>query len=251
MMDARTCIKCGYTFFESGRFCPQCGTAQAKVCPSCSKENPFDARFCAQCGTNFGKLKQAKVSPKAKAPRQDRFDIKKWIVSGAGIALIVAGIWIYFPTDPPGGAESGGAPGMSVDPNTQKTLERLQAQLNQNPGNVQTWIQLGNLYYDTHNFQEAIFHYQHALMMDSTDTDVRVDLGISYFNTGQPERAVAEMKKALLLNPTHLNALFNLGIVSNSMGARDEAEKYWKQYLSFSPGGDLAERIRSAMEEWK
>ena len=250
-MEARTCIKCGYTFFESGRFCPQCGTAQVKVCPGCNRENPFNAKFCAQCGTSFAQSKQTKFSPKEKTPRQGAFDTKKWIFAATGIVFIAAGIWTYFFLQKPATIETGNAPGMSVDPNTQKTLERLQAQLNQNPGNVQTWIQLGNLYYDTNNFQEAIFHYQHALMMDSTNTDVRVDMGICYFNTGQPERAVEEMKKALSLNPNHLNALFNIGIVSNSMGERDEAERHWKQYLSLRPTGDLAERIRSAMVEWK
>ncbi len=249
-MEAQVCAQCGYTLFESGRFCPQCGAAQVKVCSVCKAENAPEAKFCSQCGTDFGKVKKSKAPPKRKPVRSKSIDGKIWIIAAAGIILITAGIWYIAVSEKGEDAATGGGPGMTIDPNMQQTLKRLQTQLNQNPENIQTWIQLGNLYYDNGNFQESIFHYQHALLMDSTNVNVRVDMAIGYYSTGQPERAVEEMKKALAFDPNHLNALFNIGIVLSSMGERDEARRYWEQYLALSPAGNLAERIRTMMSEW-
>jgi len=250
-METRTCVKCGYALFESGRFCPQCGAAQEKVCSSCGALNSPDAKFCSQCGENFGTYKHRKSASAKKTIPSKRTDKKKWMIALAGVAVCAAAVWYVALSDKSAGRATESAGGATIDPNMQQTLVRLQTQLKQNPENVQTWIQLGDVYYDTGNFHESIFYYQHALMMDSTNNNVRVDMAIGYYNTGHPERAVEEMKKTLARDPNHLNALFNIGVVLNSMGDREGARGYWNQYLALQPAGELSRRIRSMIEEWK
>lgn len=253
MMEARTCLQCGHIFYESGGFCPDCGTAQSRICPDCGGKNGFEASYCSQCGVNLSKRMDNKSARRQKKHASGVAGEKAWLLAAAGVVIILSVIWYaaFMDTARAPRAAAGTGSRTAINPDMRGALEKLQAQLNQDPSNVKTWIQLGNLYYDTGNFEESIFHYHHALLMDSTNADVRVDLAIGYFNTGQPERAVMEMKKTLEMNPNHHNAHYNLGVVLNSMGEYEEARFYWEKYLSFHPAGDLAERIRSAMADWK
>lgn len=89
----------------------------------------------------------------------------------------------------------------------------LLAALKVEPGNADTLVQLGNLYYDHQVYPEAIEYYSRALAVRPKDVNVRTDLGTAYWYSGFPQRAVAEYEKSLAVDPRHANTLFNLGVV--------------------------------------
>lgn len=135
----------------------------------------------------------------------------------------------------------------------QPLAEPLLAALKVDPKNVDTLVQLGNLYYDHHIYPQAIEYYTRALELRPNEVNVRTDLGTALWYSGSPEKAIVEYQKSLALDPSHANTLFNLGIV-RSEGLRDYAGAIaaWEQLLKANPEYpqrqhvlDLIEKARS------
>src|SRR4030042_580687 len=62
--------------------------------------------------------------------------------------------------------------------------------LEKDPINLQALISLGNAYFDTDRYHEAIEAYSRALVIDPKNPDVRTDMGIMYRKSGQFEKAL-------------------------------------------------------------
>ena len=112
----------------------------------------------------------------------------------------------------------------------------LKSQLAANPKDLNALVQLGNLYYDSARFKEAVDYYGRALDIDPKNPDVRTDRGTSYWNLGQADAAISEFKKALDADPTHAQTLYNLGVVYlNGKNDPAEARKTWETLLARNP----------------
>lgn len=152
----------------------------------------------------------------------------------------------------PGGTTPGGAaPGGPMPPDVMKAVESYRAALAKNPDDVQAHIGLGNLDFDSGQWQQAIAHYTTALGLDPKNPDVRVDRAIAYHNLGQDEQAVAEMAAVTKSNPTHKNAWLNLGVVSSGMGNRKVAIEAYERFLALEPNGERSDRVRKDLAEMK
>jgi tetratricopeptide (TPR) repeat protein len=114
---------------------------------------------------------------------------------------------------------------------------------------IEQLIETGNHLMDAQRYPEAISHYSRVLELDSTLVDVRVDRGSCYFATDQLGNALMDFEIALGLQPDHPIACFNLGIVHGGLGNDSLMLHYWNQYLDIEPDGDLADRVRSFLEE--
>lgn len=44
------CVKCGASIPGKSKFCPECGSAQAKSCPKCGEPISKGGKFCVNCG---------------------------------------------------------------------------------------------------------------------------------------------------------------------------------------------------------
>jgi cytochrome c-type biogenesis protein CcmH/NrfG len=117
-----------------------------------------------------------------------------------------------------------------------KAAEPLLAQLQSNPNDVDTVIKLGNLYYDSRSYPQAIQCYEKALAIQPMNADVRTDLGTAYWYTGDADKAIASFEKALAIRPNHPDTLFNLGIV-RWQGKKDPkgAVVAWEKLLETNP----------------
>jgi cytochrome c-type biogenesis protein CcmH/NrfG len=122
-------------------------------------------------------------------------------------------------------------PAPAVTADVQQQISILQGNLKDDPKNLKALVDLGNLYFDTDQFDSAIRTYARALELDPRNADVRTDMGIMYRKKGDPDRAIAEFKKA----------------------AQDDrgAIKAWEDYLKVEPAGPRAENIRSQMKKMK
>ena len=155
-----------------------------------------------------------------------------------------------------GGAGSGGAatdghdhPVGPADPDEVRTLENLAARDKQN---VQVRIELGNLYMDHTQYEEATRWYGEALALKPADNDVRVDLGASLLNLGRGPEALAAFDQALKNDPGHKKALFNKGLALMQSGRPKDAVAVWDELLKRYPADpqlqglkDQVERIRA------
>jgi tetratricopeptide (TPR) repeat protein len=117
------------------------------------------------------------------------------------------------------------------------------------PSNPAPRIELGNLYFDAEQYQEAAGWYEAALAIDPSNADVSTDLGVSFYYLNQPDRALAQFDKSLKINPKHSKTLLNLGIV-RAFGKQDlqGAAKAWQEVIAVAPSSPEGQAARRALE---
>jgi cytochrome c-type biogenesis protein CcmH/NrfG len=177
----------------------------------------------------------------------------------AFIAGIVVGVMaaVYYeektPIIPPPVKQSTTSPAPAAPPaDLQKQIDTLRSILKDDPKNLNVLIQLGNLYFDAEQFNQAIEAYSKALEIDPKNAAVRTDMGIMYRKKGDYDRAIAEFKKAAEVDPKHVNSRYNLGIVLlHDKQDIKGAIKAWEDYLRVEPTGPRADNIRNQMDKMK
>jgi len=144
------------------------------------------------------------------------------------------------------------SPGSSQFGEIKKKVDLLQSILKNDPENLNAWIDLGNAYFDTDQFDAAIEAYSKALEIDPKKADVRTDMGIMYRRKGDFDRAIQEFRKAAEDDPGHLNSRYNLGVVLlHDKGDIPGAIEAWEKYLKLEPNGRRAENIRNQITKMK
>ena len=133
-----------------------------------------------------------------------------------------------------------------------KAAEPLLAQLKTNPNDFDTVVKLGNLYYDSQAYPQAIEYYEKAVPLQPNNADVRTDLGTAYWYTGSADKAIASFEKALTIRPNHAPTLFNLGIVE-WQGKKDPkaAVVTWEKLLQTNPDYPQKEQVQMLIERAK
>jgi cytochrome c-type biogenesis protein CcmH/NrfG len=131
-------------------------------------------------------------------------------------------------------------------------IDALKEIVKKDSKNLSAWVELGNLYFDSNQPQEAIKAYTEYLKIKPDSADVRTDLGIMYRNAGEIDKAIEEFKKAAQIDPKHINSRYNLGLVLLH-DKRDikAAVKVWEDYLKVDPNSERAQRIKAQLEKLK
>jgi cytochrome c-type biogenesis protein CcmH/NrfG len=124
--------------------------------------------------------------------------------------------------------------------------EPLLAQLKSDPNNIDLIYKLGNIYYDTQQFPEAVKYYEQALKINPKATDVRTDMATAYHFMGQSDRAIQEFDEVLKIDSKHANALFNEGMVKwqDKMDMKG-AIAAWKHLLTTNPDYPQKDRVEA------
>jgi len=124
------------------------------------------------------------------------------------------------------------------------------AVLDKDPKNVQAWIELGNLYFDTKQPQKSVDAYARALELDPRNPNVLTDQGVMYRALGAYDRAVANFQKAAEIDPQHLQSLYNLGVVyAFDLKDRSKAEAAWNRVIQIAPASENAVQARQALAQ--
>jgi len=93
------------------------------------------------------------------------------------------------------------------------SIMALEQQVAANAENVSAWTQLGHLYFDTNDFQNAIRAYSKSLELSPNNPNVLTDLGVMYRRNKNPQKALESFKKAAGLDGKHEQSRFNIGVV--------------------------------------
>ena len=151
------------------------------------------------------------------------------------------------------GGMSGQSPGQAPQMPAEITMQvqKYRQVLARDPGNVEANIGLGNLLFDSGQWEKAVQHYTRALQKDPKNGDVRVDMAIAHHNLGQNELALSELKRATQEFPEHRNAWLNLGVVSANVGDNATAIRAWERYLVLDPNGPHAASVREEIARLK
>jgi cytochrome c-type biogenesis protein CcmH/NrfG len=117
----------------------------------------------------------------------------------------------------------------------------LRVTAERSPGDAETRVQLGNLYFDAERYEDARKWYEAALKVDPKNVNASTDLGIAYYYSNQPDLALAQFDKSLAIDPTHSKTLLNVGIVrAFAKQDLDGAEKAWQRVLDVAPNSEEA-----------
>ncbi len=117
-----------------------------------------------------------------------------------------------------------------------KAAAPLLAQLQQRPTDPSLLASIGNLYYDSQAYPQAIEYYRKSLNLAPSNPDVRTDMGTAVWYNGDADGALKEFATSLGYNPTHNGTLFNRGVVL-MQGKHDAkgAIASWQQLLRVNP----------------
>jgi len=127
--------------------------------------------------------------------------------------------------------------GAAVSPETQAHITELEIATATKPGDSGLWVELGNLYFDTHQARKSIAAYEKAIALGASSPDVWTDLGIMQREAGLHQKALASFDAALKQDPRHENALYNKGVVLlHDTGDKAGAAKAWGRLLEINPG---------------
>jgi cytochrome c-type biogenesis protein CcmH/NrfG len=124
--------------------------------------------------------------------------------------------------------------------------------MNSDPTNPDKIARVGDFYFDSHVYPQAISYYEKSLKLRPNNANVLTDLGTAYFYNGDSSTAVKKFDEVLKSNPTHANALFNLGIV-RWQGLKDPkgAIEAWEKLLKTNPNYEQKDHVRELMERAK
>ncbi|MBW1753900.1 MAG: tetratricopeptide repeat protein [Deltaproteobacteria bacterium] len=145
-----------------------------------------------------------------------------------------------------------GKQGPSVE--TAARIFELEKITNQNPNDAETWIQLGNLYFDSENHEKAINAYQKSLALKPDNADVLTDMGVMYRRSGKPAEAIKAFDKAIAVDPRHEVSRFNKGLVlMHDLNDIAGAVRAWEELAAVnpaakSPNGQLISELVKRMQ---
>ena len=239
-----------------------------RPCPDCGAPNPLDAETCAECnhpmnpfarrveapaglrprperpeaptsglpGAPTVREEQGKVIPRRRHGRAGLFgigsedrptgtgDAPAWIWAAVGaVALVVALVTAIGIT--------AGRPKVTLEGGTSAQLvsaDSLARILRKTPDDPKANAELGNLYYDTKNFAEAIPYYDRALAGDTSLVDVAVDRAVAHYQAGHPDQAIAQLESLMVRHPNHGVAAFDVGVIYEFQGKTADAARAYR-----------------------
>jgi len=148
-------------------------------------------------------------------------------------------------TPPPGGGSTN-TPAPAILDETK--VQALRTVAGRDPKNAEARTQLGNLYYDSGRYADAIKWYEESLAINPKEVDVSTDLGVSYYYNNQPDHAIAQLEKSLSLNPSHTKTLLNIGVV-RAFGQQDlkGATEAWTRLVEIAPQSPEGQAAKQAL----
>jgi tetratricopeptide (TPR) repeat protein len=117
------------------------------------------------------------------------------------------------------------------------------------PANARVRTELGNVYFDAEQYQEAARWYEASVNIDPKNVNTSTDLGISYYYLSQPDRALAQFDRSLAIDPAHAKTLLNIGIVRAY--AKDDlpgAVKAWQRVVEVAGDSTEGKVARQALD---
>jgi cytochrome c-type biogenesis protein CcmH/NrfG len=113
---------------------------------------------------------------------------------------------------------------------------KLEAFLKDNPDNADAWIQLGNHFFDTDRFTDAIEAYEKSLALAPGNPNVLTDMGVMHRRNKSPEKAIEAFDRAIAAQPDFETARFNKGVVlMHDLNDLPGAIKAWEELVEINP----------------
>ena len=135
-----------------------------------------------------------------------------------------------------------------VDPAAAR-IDSLKASLFDDPENTELLSDLGDAFFESQRYQEAIPVYEKAVSIHPANPDMLNDLGLSYFYIGDQEKGLDTINRAIAADPVYKHAWLSKGFMLSSLGRHDEAITTLNKVKELDAGGPLAKAADDFLRE--
>jgi cytochrome c-type biogenesis protein CcmH/NrfG len=135
--------------------------------------------------------------------------------------------------------------------NAQKTrVAQLMVQFAAKPKNVATLVELGDIYFEAHEYNTAGGWMKRAVALEPGNTKARLALGAAAFNIGDVPGAKAAWLKVISAEPKNVEAYYDLGFLYLSKEPPDmaDAKKAWAKVIALDPNSNIAKTVATHMK---
>ena len=115
------------------------------------------------------------------------------------------------------------------------SLENARVRIHLHPNDAEAHLKLGNSYFTSRRYQEAIASYKEAIRIKPDLAIAHYNLGIAHRELGQYEDAIASYKEAIRINPDHFNVHYDLANTYYGLGRYQEAILSYKKVIQLKP----------------
>ncbi|MCG8565797.1 MAG: tetratricopeptide repeat protein [Desulfobacterales bacterium] len=132
---------------------------------------------------------------------------------------------------------------------------KIEQFLKENPNDADAWANLGNQFFDSNRFADAIEAYEKSLSLKPDNAHVLTDLGVMYRRNENPQKAVEMFDKAIGVDPSLGTPRFNKGVVlMHDLENMAGAIKAWEELVTINPmaqtpGGELVAEVLERLKK--
>ena len=105
----------------------------------------------------------------------------------------------------------------------------------------------GNRYYSQSDFQNAIWNFQKAIILDSDTPEFHFNLGLAYYEIGNYPEALEAYMRVMELRPELSDTYFNIALAYYRMENSRQADRYYGQYQEMLSLRKSRERAREKL----
>ncbi len=116
-----------------------------------------------------------------------------------------------------------------------------------NPTSIRALTELGDVYFDSGRYQEAIDIFLKASAVGPATVHVENDLGLLYLNINEYDLAIERFYKALDVDPSHVDSLFYIGMIHQYKGDLGSAREVFEKILTANPSPQLVEKVNQQL----
>lgn len=124
--------------------------------------------------------------------------------------------------------------------NMPSAIDELKTQLLSNPNDFNTLSRLGDMYFESSQYFEAIQVYDRAIEVNPACADCYNDKGLALFYLGDAEGSLAALNMATTTDPNYVHAWLSTGYVMVSTGRYQEAVAPLNKVKELDSTGTLA-----------
>ncbi len=140
----------------------------------------------------------------------------------------------------PGGHPPGAFPS---DFNTQ--LKDLLTRLEKNPDDWKLNSMIGDIYFDTRNFPDAIGYYRRSIKLNPDDIDSYNDLALASHYMNNTLEGLKYVEEGIKRQPDYQRIWLTKGfLLSVGLGKKEEAIKAWDKVIEIDPSSQVADAAR-------
>src|ERR1035437_4414788 len=135
--------------------------------------------------------------------------------------------------------------------NAQKTrVAQLMVQFEATPKNVATLVELGDIYFEAHEYNTAGGWMKRAVALEPGNMRAHLALGAAAFNIGDVPNAKKEWLAVIAAEPKNVEAYYDLGFLylSKEPPYVADAKKAWAKVIALDPNSEIAKTVATHMK---